>query len=50
MHKCTVINDTVQSMQAEQNKYVFKQDLDDDSDGVHLTSFGTQFHADEEAT
>ena len=34
MHICTVIMDTVQSLQTEQSKYVFKRDLDDDSD-VH---------------
>ena len=49
MHICTVINDTVQSLQTEQNKNVFKRDLDDDSDGAHLTSFGIEFHTEEEA-
>ena len=29
--------------------YVFKRDLDDDSDGVHLTFFGIEFQT-EEAT
>ena len=33
----------------EQNKYVFKQDLIDDSDGTHVTSFGTEFQTEEEA-
>ena len=28
--------------------YVFKQDLDDDSDGAHLTSFGIEFQTEEE--
>ena len=40
MHICTVIKDKVQSLYTEQNKYVFKRDLNDDSDGAHLTSFG----------
>ena len=29
--------------------HVFKRDLDDDSDGVHLTSCGIEFLTDEEA-
>ena len=49
MHICTVIKDTVQSLLTEQNKYVFKRDLDDDSDGGHLTSFGIEFQTEEEA-
>ena len=49
MHICTVIMDTVQSWQTEQNKYVFKRDLNDDSDGAHLTSFGIEFQTEEEA-
>ena len=49
MHICTVINHKVQSLQAEQNKYVFKRDLDDDSDGADLTSFGIEFLTEEEA-
>ena len=49
MHICTVIKDTVQSLQTEQNKYVFKRDLNDDSDGAHLTSFGIEFQTEEEA-
>ena len=48
MHICTVINDTVQSLQTGQNKHVFKRDLDDDSDGAHLTSFGIEFQTKEE--
>ena len=35
-----MIKDKVQSLQTEQNKYIFKRDLNDDSDGTHLTSFG----------
>ena len=31
------------------NKYVFKRDLNDDSDGAHLTSFGIEFQTEEEA-
>ena len=49
MHICTVITDTVQSLKTEQNKNVFKQDLDDDSDAAHLTSFGMEFQTEEEA-
>ena len=47
MHICTVIKDTVQSLKTEQNKYVFKRDLNDDSDGAHLTSFGIEFQREE---
>ena len=49
MSICTVIKDTVQSLLAEQNKYVFKRDLNGDSDGSHLTSFGVEFLTEEEA-
>ena len=49
MHICTVIKDTVQSLQAERNKYVFKRDLNEDSDGAQLTSFGIEFQTAEEA-
>ena len=49
MHICTVIKDTVQSSYTEQSKNVFKRDFDDDSDGAHLTSFGIEFHTEEEA-
>ena len=49
MHICTVIKYTVQSLLPERNKYVFKRDLNDDSDGVHLTSFGIEFQTEEEA-
>ena len=38
MHICTVIKEKVQSLQTEQNKYVLKQALDDDSDVAHLAS------------
>ena len=47
MHICAVIKNTVQSLQTERNKYVFKRDLDDDSDGAHLTSFGKEFQTEE---
>ena len=30
-------------------KYVFKRDLNDESDGAHLTSFGIEFQTEEEA-
>ena len=49
MNICTVIKDTIQSLQTEQGKHVFKRDLNDDSDGAHLTSFGRKFHTEEEA-
>ena len=49
MHICTEIKDTVQSLLIERNKYVFKRNLDDDSDGAHLTSFGIEFQTEEEA-
>ena len=44
-----MIKDKVQTLQTERNKYVFKRDLDDDSDGAHLALFGIEFHAEEEA-
>ena len=49
MHICTAIKDTAQPLQTERNKYVFKRDLNDDSDGAHLTSFGIEFQTKEEA-
>ena len=49
MHICTVIKDTVQSLKTERSKYVFKRDLNDYSDGAHLTSFGIEFQTEEEA-
>ena len=49
MYICTVIKDAVQSLLTEQNKYVFKRYLNDDSDGAHLTSFGIEFQTEEEA-
>ena len=49
MQICTVIKDKVQSLQNKRNKYVFKRDIDDDSDGAHLTSFGIEFQTEEEA-
>ena len=48
MHMCTVIKDTVQSLKTERNKYVFKRDLNDDSDVAHLTSFGIEFQTEKE--
>ena len=36
-------------MQTERGKYVFKRDLDHNSDGTHLTSFGIEFQSEEEA-
>ena len=32
MHICTVLKEKVKSLQAGHDKYVFKQDLNDDSD------------------
>ena len=49
MHICTVIKDTVQSLQTERSKYVFIRDLNDDSDGANQTSFGMEFQIEEEA-
>ena len=49
MHMCTVIKDAVRTLQTEQNKYVFKRDLNDDSDMAHLPSFGIEFQTEEEA-
>ena len=48
MQTCTVIKDTVQSLLAERNRYVFKRDVNDDSDGAHLTSVGIEFQAEQE--
>ena len=47
MHICTVIKENFQSLYTEQNKHVFKQELNDDSDGAHLTSFGIEFQTEE---
>ena len=49
MHICTVIKDTVKSLQTERNKYVLKRDSNDNSDGAHPTSLGTEFQTEEEA-
>ena len=49
MHIYTVIKENVQSLQTEQNKYVIKRDLNDDSDGAHLISFGIESQTEEEA-
>ena len=43
-----VIKEKVQSLETERNKHVFKGDLDDNSEGVHLTSFGFEFQIEEE--
>ena len=48
MHIYTLIEERVQPLYTERNKYVFKRDLDDDSDGSHLTSFGIEFLTEEE--
>ena len=44
---CAEIKIKVQSLKTEQNKYIFKQNLNDDSDGDHLTSFETEFQTEE---
>ena len=49
MHICTVIKENVQSLLTERNKYVFKRDFDDVSDGAHLTSFEIELQTEEEA-
>ena len=49
MDICTVIKEKVLSLHTEQNKYVFKRDLNDDSDGAHQASFGIEFQTEEEA-
>ena len=49
MHACTVIKEKVQSLCAERNKYDFKRDLNDDSDGAHLTPFEIEFQTEEES-
>ena len=49
MHICTVIKEKAQSFLTVRNEYAFKRDLDDGSDGAHLTSFGMDFQTEEEA-
>ena len=49
MHICTVIIGKVKFLKNERSKYVFKQELNDDSDGSHLTSFGIEFQTEEKA-
>ena len=49
MHIFAAIKDTVLSLLTEQNKYVFKRNLNDDSDGAHLTLLGIEFQTEEEA-
>ena len=43
MHICTVIKEKVNSLQIGRNNYVFRRDIDDDSDWAQLTSFGIDF-------
>ena len=47
MYICMEIKEKVQSLLMEQNKYVFKQDLNDDNDGAHRTSFGIELQTEE---
>ena len=49
MHVYTVVKERVQTLKAEQNKYVFKRDLNDDSDGAYQTLFGMDLQTEEEA-
>ena len=44
-----MIKDAVQSLKTEQNKYVFKRDSNDDSDGAHFTSFLIEVQTEDEA-
>ena len=50
MHICTLVKEKVQFLQTERRKGVFKRNIDDDSDGAHLTSFGIEFQIEEEET
>ena len=45
MHICTMTTEKVQSF--KRNKYVFKRDVNDDSDGAHMVSFGIEFQTEE---
>ena len=49
MHIYTAIIENAQSLQTERNKYIFKRELNDDSDGAQLTSFEIEFQTEEEA-
>ena len=49
MHIYTVIKENDQSLQTERKKYVFKRDLDGDSDGEHLPPFGIECQTEEKA-
>ena len=49
MYICTVFKEKVQCFKTERYKHVFKGDLDDNSDGSHLTSLGMEFQTEEEA-
>ena len=44
-----MIKENVQALETERSKYVFKHDLDDDSDGAHLTLYSIEFKTEEEA-
>ena len=44
---CAEIKKKAKSLQTERNKYVCKRDLNNESDGAHLTSFGIEFQAEE---
>ena len=46
---CVVIKDKDLSYVNIKNKYVFKKDLNDDSDGAHLISLRIEFQTEEEA-
>ena len=48
MHICTVNKEKVQFLLTGRNKYVFKRELNDDSDGSHLTPLGDEFQTEGE--
>ena len=49
MHICTVIKIQFSLCKLNETSMSSKRDLNDDSDGAHLTSFGIEFQTEEEA-
>ena len=47
MHTCAVIKEKDRSLYTERSKYVLNRDINDDSDGEHLTSFEIVFKTEE---
>ena len=47
MHIYTVIIEKDQYLLTERNKYVFKQDINNGSDGVRQTTYGIEFQTKE---